>query len=93
MSYKLLKQGVKRLSDGASIPPSDDNMDWVRYQEWLAAGNTPQAADLDPVPLDQSDLANIQKHIKAAVLAAALMSGKTPAQAKAAFKTVWDSLP
>lgn len=50
MSYKLLKHGVQRLADGACIPPSMDNVDWQRYQEWLALGNTPEAADPDPVP-------------------------------------------
>jgi len=42
---------------------------------------------------DLSDIENVQKHIKAAVLAAAIMSGKTALQAKVAFKTAWDSLP
>ena len=53
MTYKLLKQGVQRIADGACIPPSTDNMDWVRYQEWLAAGGIPQAADpeLKPTPV------------------------------------------
>lgn len=48
--YKLLKFGVRRLADGACIPDAADNSDWKRYQEWLAAGNTPQPADPDPVP-------------------------------------------
>lgn len=49
-AYKLLKQGVKRLADGACIPPSLDNLDWQQYQAWLAAGNTPDPADPDPSP-------------------------------------------
>ena len=53
MSYKLIKQSitgredvvVRRKSDNASIPFDDDNVDYVEYKEWLAAGNTPDAAD------------------------------------------------
>ena len=53
MSYKLINQSitnrqdvvVKRLSDSAFIPFDDNNMDYVEYKEWLAAGNTPAAAD------------------------------------------------
>lgn len=33
--------GVRRDTDGAWIPPDSRNMDWVAYQAWLAAGNTP----------------------------------------------------
>lgn len=40
MNYKLIEGGVRR-SDGASIPDSMDNFDWVEYQQWLAEGNTP----------------------------------------------------
>lgn len=49
--YKLLKQGVQRIADSAVIPPDAGNMDWVRYQEWLAEGNTPQPTDPDPAPV------------------------------------------
>ena len=91
--YKLLKNGVFRVADGASIPSAADNKDWDEYQKWLAAGNTPDPADPDPASIDQGDLDNIQRHIKASVLAAAIMSGKTVAQAKAAFRTAINSLP
>jgi hypothetical protein len=42
---------------------------------------------------DLSNLDNIAKRDKAILLAAATMSGRTPAQAKAAFKAAWDALP
>ena len=36
---------VIRLSDNAFIPFAPDNTDFVEYQKWLAAGNTPLPAD------------------------------------------------
>lgn len=52
MSYKLVINfdGVRRLADGALIANQPLNRDWRKYQEWLAAGNTPAAADPLPVP-------------------------------------------
>jgi hypothetical protein len=45
--YKLTKDNtsVIRLSDGAHIPFAPGNRDYSEYQEWLAAGNTPQPVD------------------------------------------------
>jgi len=36
---------VTRKSDGASIPFNTENRDYQEYLEWIAAGNTPDAAD------------------------------------------------
>jgi hypothetical protein len=51
--YKLFKDlhgvvvdnSIIRLSDNAFIPFSSDNTDFVEYQKWLDAGNTPLPAD------------------------------------------------
>ena len=53
--YKLVQDemgtttGVLRASDGAYIPNSPDNMDWVAFMAWLADGNTPEPADVHPL--------------------------------------------
>lgn len=46
-----------------------------------------------PPPIDQSDIDNLQKALKALGLVCAAWNGKTVPQLKAAFKTAWDSLP
>lgn len=51
--YKLFKEqmtgweAVIRLSDGACIPKSKENIDYVEYLEWVAEGNTPLPPDED----------------------------------------------
>jgi hypothetical protein len=64
---------------------------------WLWNGGSPTDPNPPPAPspppLDQSDIDNLQKATKVAVLVAAQWAGKTPAQAKALFKTIWDALP
>lgn len=43
--YKIAPNGVVRLHDGAVIPSSNDNTDWLSYLAWLDQGNEPQEAD------------------------------------------------
>ena len=55
INYKLTKDPitgapgsvVKKIVDGAIsfIPFDNDNTDYQEYLEWVADGNTPQAAD------------------------------------------------
>ena len=40
--YKLNKNLVIRLADGAYIPFADGNRDYEEYKQWLEAGNTPE---------------------------------------------------
>lgn len=61
--YQLLTEGfVRRLADGAQIPPDPLNRDYRRYQEWLAAGNTPQPAD--PAPLVYDDTIRLSARLR-----------------------------
>ena len=41
---------IKRLSDGAFIPPDPGNRDYREYLDWLDAGNTPEPAPAPPPP-------------------------------------------
>ena len=38
-------QTIQRKEDMAFIPEDLNNKDWVEYQEWVAEGNTAEAAD------------------------------------------------
>ena len=44
-SFGNIANCIKRTTDGAFIPVNPDNQDFVEYQKWLNAGNTPLPAD------------------------------------------------
>ena len=50
-TYKLDAYGnsIIRIEDRAFIPFDPSNRDYREYQAWLAEGNTPEAADPEPV--------------------------------------------
>lgn len=52
--YSLLPYGrVLRVADQAafSLNAGPENADWLRYRDWLALGNTPNAIPSTPMPV------------------------------------------
>jgi hypothetical protein len=52
MTYKLINpidsppgSTILRKTDNVQIPKDEANSDYQEYLEWVAAGNTPEAAD------------------------------------------------
>ena len=53
MTYQLTTTSyILRLADNAMIPQDPANRDFVEYQAWLAAGNTPEPAPAPPAPVE-----------------------------------------
>ena len=97
--YRLSGEGyIIRVADGAKIPPSEENPDWLAYQAWLANGGTPLPAVLPPDVIE-ARVADVWAERQAietdpmygispmgtAVLSAGLAAGNEKAQAIAAW--------
>ena len=51
MDYQLTQNDtILRLADNAFIPQDPANIDYQKYQDWLAEGNTPDPAPELPTP-------------------------------------------
>lgn len=75
MSYKLTKSGaIRRLSDGAFIPPTLGNPDYQQYLLWLAEGNTPEPPDPEPPQVYSCSPWQIRKALNGLDLRAAVES-------------------
>lgn len=49
--YKLTNSpNIIRTTDCASIPSDPNNTDYAAYVVWVAAGHTPEPADVPPAP-------------------------------------------
>jgi hypothetical protein len=77
-AYKLMAYGVVR--DGRTFIQNDlKNVLWLEYQNWLAAGNTPDPQD-PPPPLAQEEIDVAAAKTDGAIVA---LKAMTPAQARA----------
>ena len=87
--YKLVDNGVLDTETGAYIPNAEGNRHWQEYQEWLAAGNTPDPADPEPAPptaAERYDAALASNEVLSALLEAIDAGEMTPGRGKAAVK-------
>jgi hypothetical protein len=67
--YKLLPNSyILRTTDSAVIPPDKGNLDYVAYCVWVAAGNSPDAADAVSVSYPQLNARQIRRALTKAKL-------------------------
>jgi hypothetical protein len=59
MKYKLTNTDTILREDGASIPADQKNRDYCEYLDWVNAGNTPDAPDLEPDVISITTNSNI----------------------------------
>ena len=69
--YKLNKNSVTRLSDGASIPFADGNRDYEEYKQWILEGNTPEPefTEEELVAIAEAEATRLAKQAKELALA------------------------
>lgn len=70
MTYTMpdpIFNGIIRDADGANIPADPANRDWREYQDWLAAGNTPNPYVVPPRAVPQTvSMLNARRALRAA---------------------------
>lgn len=94
MALYKLTQGVHTFDciireDGLVIPPNVDNIDYQQYLRWLQKGNTPDAADPEPVIVEQITRVQILNSLTHNELQATYNSLNDPANWQE--KMFWDA--
>ena len=91
--YKLTDNAsILRIEDNASIPDDPANSDYAAYLEWVEDGNTPEAADVPPVPTYQENRVKEYPPI-GDQLDALYHAGVFPAAMTASIKAIKDKYP
>ena len=86
--YRLFPEGVFK-GDKLTIPNNIKNRHWREYQEWLAAGNTPDP-DETPPPLTAKQKAEstINNNVFMSALVTVIGNLATPSKTKAQMITL-----
>ena len=99
--WLITNKVVQRLADNANIPNDPGNSDFKTFQEYVAGGGQVDAADPPPVPIDLSDMDNMDRILKAIglllrdycnALNAGTYTNKSVAQLRADFAAKYNSL-
>lgn len=88
-TYKLIPYGV--LKDGKyHIGNSPDNLDWVEYQRWVAAGGVAEPADpvVPPEVLDPTNPDKFRREIQTLLKVIADITNTPLGQVKAKFRSL-----
>lgn len=91
--YQQIKDStsIKRIADGAFIPADPANTDYAAYTAWLAEGNTPEPAPVDPPPTQfELDQRRYQKRAKVQSELIAWMAADNMSRVRSGVWTVAD---
>ena len=63
-----------------------------KVKAWLTAGNTPEPADHEPAPIDQADIDNLEKQMKALAMTFAQITNTPIATVRTIFRNKMEIL-
>ena len=81
-------ESIRRMSDGACVPITGTNADYVEYLQWVSAGNTP--APYVPHPPTEEDYGStVQRHVDATAKARGYLDAVTCTSYVASTNAAW----